>query len=309
MHSVQSGIVPNRARGQEDEADRIGTDLLVAAGYSPVGMIDMLGRLDAWEEQRRAAAASAEQDTAHTGVAATAVRYAERSDQARAARRKLDGDRGNLVNALISTMVSGTQARVRDAGRSHRASAERIAQVLAHLERTQASGPRPDMRPLPWASDAAAASLFSSIDLVHALLGNNDARLGRPGREQTAALQRLSGSPAGQTPLGRYVTLRYLASPLGSDAGMAAWHGELTRADSLFAAHRLVLDLSNRLSVEPAVTMFEASTRSLADPPELLPYGIRIHRRAGNTATAEQYAARCRGSGNELLRDACAKAR
>lgn len=309
MHSVQSGIVPNRARAQEDEADRIGTDLLVAAGYSPVGMIDMLGRIDAWEEQRRAAAASAARDTAHTGMAATAVRYARRSDQARTARRKLDGDRGDLVDSLISTVVSGTQERVRDAGRSHRASSERIDQVLQHLEHDQAARARPDMRPVPWAADAGAASLFSSIDLVHALLGNNDARLARPGREQMAALQRVSGSPAGQTPLGRYVTLRYLASSLGSEEGAAAWHGELTRADSLFAAHRLVLDLSNRLPAEPAVRMFETSTRSLADPPELLPYGIRIHRRAGNTAAAEQYAARCRGSGNELLRDACANAR
>lgn len=312
MHSVQSGIVPSRARAQEDEADRLGVDLLVAAGYNPVGMVEMLGRLDAWEVQRQAAAAAATaagEAAEVDGVGGTLVRYAEGSDQARAARSKLDGDSSSMVNSLFSSLVSGAQKRVRAAGRSHRASSERIDLVLGHLEARHADNARPDMRPVPWAAGGQAAALFESIDLVQALLGDNGTQLSRPGPEQVAALQRVSKSPAGQTPLGRYVMLRHLSSAVDSREGMAAWHQELERGDSLFAAHRLVLDSSRRLPSEPAVRMFEASRQSLADPPELLPYGISIYRRAGQPETAEQYAARCRGSGNERLRQACAEAR
>ncbi|PZQ23835.1 MAG: hypothetical protein DI562_18410, partial [Stenotrophomonas acidaminiphila] len=52
MQSVQAGIVPTRARSQEDEADLMGTDLMVAAGYNPIGMMDLLGRMALWERQR-----------------------------------------------------------------------------------------------------------------------------------------------------------------------------------------------------------------------------------------------------------------
>lgn len=309
MQSVQSGIVPTRARSQEDEADRVGTNLLVAAGYSPVGMIEMLGRLDAWEAQRKAA--SSGQDAMAgprtDGVDGAVVRYAQKSDQARAARRKIDDDSG-LVNTFIGGLVGATRKGVRESGRSHRTSEERIDLVLSRIQGEYGERERPDMRPLPWAKDAQSNALFTSVDLVQRLLGENDSRLSRPGREQAAALQEVQRSPAGRTALGRYVTLRHTATALGSDAGRAAWRNELARDDSLFAAHRLVLDLSNRMQAEAAIDMLETSRRSLADPPELLPYGIRIQRRAGNRDAAEALAARCRGASSEGLRKACAEA-
>ena len=213
------------------------------------------------------------------------------------------------MDAVITSLADSTRRGVSRAGRSHRDSDARIELVMEHIQARHGDRERPDMRPMPWAGDAQAASLFESIDLVQALIASNDGRLSRPGPEQAAALRRVAASPAGQTPLGRYVMLRYQAPVLGSDQGTAAWQQELTRRDSLFAAHRLVLDLSNRLRPEPAVGMFETSRQSLDDPPELLPYGIRIHRRAGNAGVADGYAARCRGTGNEALRNACAKAR
>lgn len=177
---------------------------------------------------------------------------------------------------------------------------------MAHLAANEA--PRPDMRPAPWSRDAGTAALFESIDTVQGLLADRGNALSRPGSDQAAALRQVSASPAGRTPLGRYVLLRYQAPSVSSETGIAAWHQELTRSDSLFAAHRLVLDLSGQLAREQAVEVFETSRSSLNDPPELFPYGIRIHRRAGNPGTADQYMARCRGSGNEPLRQACAKA-
>lgn len=309
MHSVQSGIVPGRARAQEDEADRIGVDLMVAAGYNPVGMVDMLGRLDAWEAQRQAAAEAAGQSLPEGGVGDAVVRYARTSAHARTARRKLDGDSSGVVDSLIGAAVDSTRQSVGRAGRSHRDSTERVELAMAHIQSRHGDRERPDMRPAPWSGDGQSVSLFESIDLVQALIASSDGRLMRPGPEQAAALQQVAASPAGQTPLGRYVMLRYLAPAVRSDEGLAAWHQELVRRDSLFAAHQLVLDLAPQLDSEPAVAMFETSRQSLDDAPELLPYGIRIHRRAGNRSAADQYAARCRGSGNEALRQACAKAR
>ena len=128
MQSVQAGIVPTRARAQEDEADRLGTDLMVAAGYNPIGMMDMLGRMELWEQQRRQAGVPS--PAVQQGVAATLGKYLQNSDQARSAKRRLDDSKG--VDNLIAALVGATQQRVQQAGsNTHRDSAQRIERVGA----------------------------------------------------------------------------------------------------------------------------------------------------------------------------------
>lgn len=313
MHTVQSGIVPARARGQEDEADQIGSDLLVKAGYNPVGMVGVLGRLDAWEQQRKAVAAAAQSGDGEIqlaeGVDSAAARFAQDSSAAASARKKLKGDSTDIVGSLIRGVIGGARRKVTDAGSGHRASEARIEAVMAHLQARHGERERPEMRPVPWHADGQARALFESIDVAQRLLAGEESRLTRPGQAQLQALQQLQASPTGQTPLGRYVLLRHTAHALGDDRHTAAWHQELMRDDSLFAAHRLVLSLAGRLEPAVAVSMFETSRQSLGDPPDLLPYGIHVHRRAGNASAAQNYAARCQGASNEALRRACERAR
>ena len=228
---------------------------------------------------------------------------------AASARKKLKGDSTDIVGSLIRGVIGGARRKVTDAGSGHRASEARIEAVMAHLQARHGERERPEMRPVPWHADGQARALFESIDVAQRLLAGEESRLPRPGQAQLQALQQLQARPTGPTPLGRYVLLRHTAHSLGDDRHTAAWHQELTRDDSLFAAHRLVLSLAGRLEPAVAVSMFETSRQSLGDPPDLLPYGIHVHRRAGNASAAQNYAARCQGASNEALRRACARAR
>ncbi len=303
MQSVQSGIVPSRARKQEDEADRVGTDLMVAAGYNPVGMIDLLDRIDQWE--KISAEAAVAQPQQRSAVAGTVARYAGNSSQARAAGRKLDDQ--ELVGSVIGALVDGVGQGVAKASREHREAGQRGELVLAHVEKRHADA-RPEMRPLPWKGDRQVQDLFVSLDQVHRLMGENNPKLLSPGREQAAMLKSLRGGPAGDTPLGRYVVLRFLEPGLGRDEAMAGLQKELAQSDSLFAAHQLVLELvSGSSNREQALAMLDVSRKSLGDPPELLPYGVRLNRRAGNVDAARLYASRCAGSGDDRLKQVCQK--
>ena len=164
------------------------------------------------------------------------------------------------------------------------------------------------MRPLPWKDDRQVQDLFVSLDQVHRLMGENNPKLLSPGREQAAMLKSLRGGPAGDTPLGRYVVLRFLEPGLGRDEAMAGLQKELAQSDSLFAAHQLVLELvSGSSNREQALAMLDVSRKSLGDPPELLPYGVRLNRRAGNVDAARLYASRCAGSGDDRLKQVCQK--
>lgn len=301
MQSVQAGIVPTRARAQEDEADRLGTDLMVAAGYNPIAMMDMLGRMELWEQQSRQAGTPS--TVMQQGVAATLGRYLQNSDQARSAKRRLDDNKG--VDNLITALVGATQQRVHQAGgNTHRDSAQRIERVRAHIETKHADLERPDMRALSWAGDTQVDAMFASMQLAHQVLAADTARLTRP--QQDAVLRALVRSPAAETPLIRYTAMRLMESQMDRDKALPVLQGEIGRNDSLFALHQLTLDMASRSSNrEQALQVLETSRKSLGDPPELLPYGVRLNRRAGKADAARLYAARCAGSGDDRLKRAC----
>ena len=95
---------------------------------------------------------------------------------------------------------------------------------------------------------------------------------------------------------------------LGRDEAMGGLQTELAKPDSLFAAHQLVLEvMSGSSDRKQALAMLDVSRKSLGDPPELLPYGVRLNRRAGEVEAANRYAARCAGSGDDRLKQVCQK--
>ncbi len=303
MQSVQAGIVPTRARAQEDEADRLGTDLMVAAGYNPIGMMDMLGRMELWERMRLQAQA-AQPPGAPSALGTAVVRYAQNSEQARSASRRLGDDK--LVNGLISALVDTTGTTVQRASRTHHDSAQRVERVRAHIEARHAELERPDMRPLPWQGDPQVQGLFDSMRLVHGVLANDDARIVRAGPQQDTVLRALAQGPAAETPLVRYAVFRLMEPMLDRKESLPVLQRELGRPDSLFALHQMALELASRSSDrEQALQVLEISRKSLGDPPELLPYGVRLNRRAGKRDAAQVYATRCSGSGDDRLKRAC----
>lgn len=302
MQSVQAGIVPTRARAQEDEADRLGTDLMVAAGYNPIGMMDMLGRMELWEQQRRQARAQQPQGTAQ-GLAAIVSRYAQNSDQARSAKRRLDD--GKSVDNLITALAGAAQQRVQQAGsNTHRDTAQRVEQVRQHIETRHGELERPDMRALPWQGDRGVALLFDTLEIAHRVLGADTTRLNR--NQQEAVLQSLVQGPSADMPLLRYAALRLMEPQMDRDKALPVLQREIDRPDSLFALHQLTLDMASRSgNRELALQVWETSRKSLRDPPELLPYGVRLHRRAGDADSARLLASRCAGSGDDRLKRAC----
>ena len=303
MQSVQAGIVPSRARKQEDEADRMGTDLMVAAGYNPIGMMDMLSRMEAWEQQRQQEIA-AQPAPAQSAVGGTVSRYLQNTDQARNAGRKVDDK--ELVGGFLASLVDAGSSLVKRGSRSHRASSDRLEQVQQHIENRYAELERPDMRILPWQEDRQVNALFTSLAQMHDLLDSNIPPSARADPKQADALKELARSQAGQTPLGRYATLRFQEAALGRKKALPSFQQELERQDSLFVVHQLVLDLVSRSTDrEQALQMFDISRSSFNDPPQLLPYGVRMNKRAGKSDAANMYAARCAGSGDDALKRLC----
>ena len=305
MHSVQTGMAPNRARKQEDEADRIGVDLMVRAGYSPDGMTDLLDNMEKWEVKNKADADAALVEPG--GFLGVMSRYSKNSELARksASHNKIV-DR-ELVNTAIVGVGASIEGLLKKAGRGHKSALMRNKSMVAYIQKNHATA-YPEVRPLPWEENRQVQDLFVALDKAIDLIKNNDETLALPEKEQADVLKELRSSQAAQTPVARYLDMRFVEPGWKKGDAVAAMQKELGRPDSLFAAHRLALDWMSRYGEKStALEMFEVSRKSLGDPPELLPYGIRFSRKAGDRGRMETFKMRCEASGDDLLIQSCLK--
>lgn len=305
MKSIQAGIVPRRMRLQEEEADRKGIDLMIGAGYNPIGMMDLLALMDLWEQQNKAVDADA---IAEAGLSGTVERYLKASDQAQSAARKVDDSK--LVNNLITSLVKGVNRSVAQAGRGHRKAGKRAELAREHIETHYGDAERPEMRDLPWQQQPRVAELFADLEQIQTLMDGEKAQQRRLRLSDQSTVFSLLGRPAGQTPLGRYLKLRIEEKSTNDRERILEREQELARDDSLFIAHQFVLeDVDGYSERERALQLLAISRKSLGDPPELLPYDIRFQRRMGKDDLAKLALARCAGTGDPRLRRACEQAR
>lgn len=297
IEALQGGMLPARTRQHELDADLLATDLLVRAGYNPAAMVDFLDKLDTWEAARQAAAKAQEARLVDIGK-----------------EMKASAGKGDLGGAL-GTAIGGSISNVFTAGgnlfnrglskmrREHIAPSKRIERVRDRIDTAHAEAERPELRPLPWAGHAPVAGLFNGLDATHRLVAAVNAGENASYSERLAAVR---ASPAATIPYARYAQLLIYPASKNKLTAVRDMGAELAREDSLFAAHLRALEtLEDVASPKEQVAALLTSQRNLGDPPELLPYAVRIHRRAGDNLAANQALARCLGQGDTALANAC----
>ena len=284
LESIQSGLVPKMTRGKESEADRLATDLLVRAGYNPVAMNTLLLRIGEWEKANAELAAQRDERIA----------LLEQAWDAK-------GDANEHLQGLATSAVQGVSrwgARaLSKLRRSHDPAEDRREDFRGYLDQVHPEAARPELRPLPWDGAQDIAALFAGIAATHEL--STALRADDAGQVQELATQ-VRQSPAAGIPYARLM----LASLPGRQLEDALGE-EVLRPDSLFTAHVQLLDLLERRQPDRALQVWQHSRGILGDPNDLLPYGVRLHKRAGNQDDAAILLARCRAAGDRDLAQAC----
>ncbi|MEN1972504.1 M48 family metalloprotease [Luteimonas sp. MJ204] len=293
---MQTALAPARSRKDETSADALAADLLLAAGYSPVGLADMLGRMEAWEA--RLQATREEQEQRQTSLQVVLTAHATDSRMDGTAR----GDRNQLIAAGLGDAFNKLGQGIKRLRRQHDTADLRLDKVLAHLDKAHPDHDRPELRPLPWAGNAGIASLLSGVDEVHQLM--RQVEEGDSGAA-TATAARVRSGPAANTPYARSALL-FLPDNRRRDWEASAV-AELTRPDSLYRTHFMALDRMAESSSQRALEALEVSRASLGDTDELLPHSVRLNRKAGKRDAASDYALRCQATGDEALQRACAE--
>jgi|GEM_PF-704066 len=290
----ESMIAPAWTIEQEDEADLMGTDLLVAAGYNPRAMGAVMDIIKA--QEANAAAVDAERDKLYkqrvTGSLLDAATGTDPNDAASII--------GTVAN-LTSTIVSGTDKK------THRPAEERQSSITAYIKKFHNKHRRRAYTTAPWEarltsgesgqmftqykrSAEARRVVFTGGNLDTAL-GN--ARAGVAGAFAGHAYPRLAFSEVRLKQGNRDAAFTNLE--IAMKRGDAPWHVYRSYADMQLAAG----------DTAKAVQTVEAADARFGRPLGIAPYAIKVYRAVNDTEKVAYYMERCQTGGSRAHIEIC----
>lgn len=286
-------LSPSWTRGQERNADRLGTDLLVRAGYSPEGMASLLEKQQQFESERAADPRAVSLDQQLLGYDAV-----DKGNKQVAKATAQQGTAGELIGALANAAL----VRARDAAskqldegsRSHPRTAERIGDIRAYVAQEYGAVERPSPRVEPW---EAAKEADGTVDLLENYIAAIEARSalssGNVAAARTLAKAGLGG-PTGAHAYPRYVDAAVQIAAGESAQALADYEAALAGpepAGAIYsAASAMLLSAGQR---ERAVEVMEGGYRRLQGAPSLTVPMINAYRLAGRQDDADRLAAEC----------------
>jgi Zn-dependent protease with chaperone function len=261
METVSSGLVPAMTRRDEDEADRLGMDLMIRAGYNPVAMTTMLERMIDWEARNAAAAQAREQQAARLDDAIKA----ESNGQVQL-------DLTPVINAIFANISAGIGKLMSKLRRQHADATERREHAKDYLRVAHADAQRPALRPVPWAKRRQVQALFAGLAETREAWGLVAGEDGADRAKARALAEQVRKTPAGKSALPRYLVA--ILSPGGKTPALLA--AETKADDSLIRAHLDYIEAVGARDHALGTSAYERAHAVFGDDPQLQPYAARF---------------------------------
>jgi predicted Zn-dependent protease len=271
-------------RDQEDEADLLGVDLLIAAGYNAAAANQVIARLPEFEPR------PPQQNHAQ-----------QRPAPVPKASEGFGGFLGAMVQSMGDAISSGIAELQADTARKHRTHEERQTYIAEYLAQEYPKRARPAM-------NAKAFRAALAEPATRTVLAQHDAAftaMEKLKAHDVAAAERLAKTAVangGDKQVEPALTMARVRLTRGDRAGAlkildtVARDGEpaLPVASSRAWAHE------SGGNPADAARILEAANKEFGEPPLLLPQLIRVYRRIGRTGDAEGLVLKCRYSYPEL---------
>jgi predicted Zn-dependent protease len=284
-------IAPAWTRDQERNADLLGTDLLVRAGYSPQGMVTLLEKQKRFETERAAdpQAQTLDQQLSGFGINVGDAATAE-------ATKHVGNDQalGALAGAAIGKALQWGSQKVDEAKRGHPKTDERIADAQAYITRYYADSAGRALQVDSWDDakdqDATADVLENYISAIQAkgkLSAGDVAGAGKLSKASLSGVTRKHAYP-------NYMDAAVQLAQGSSSSALTDYETALSGPEPAGAiyseASALYLQTGKQ---DKAKQVIEAGYSKLQEPPSLTLPLIRTYRVMGRQADADRVAAQC----------------
>lgn len=291
----QIGVMPALTRDQEEQADQLGSDLLIKANYSFVGAINLLSRMQSWEARNQAIL---EQRKTNYFDLFT------KSDTNFIA-RTIDGQLDVLENKLAGL--------IRDTSLHHQKSEDRSRMLRGYLKQHHADAQRPPLSEAAFAATLKsdhAKRFFAGIDLTHASAA---ALQQRNFKQALADATGAEQGPANRVPFARHTLMNAMAMSGKSKDALAMLEGDVGSGDALFVDNILLLNVLKTSHPEQALAIAQHSYDRYDGSPELLPDLIQLNKQLKNELAVMKFFGLCAGKAlsavNNALLQSCNKAK
>jgi len=286
-------LSPAWTREQERDADRLGTDLLVRAGYSPQAMASLLRKQQSFETERAANPQAASLDQQFLGFDATQKVQEQTAKATKTLGAGAEG-LGALAGAALGTALKWGSKKADEASRSHPKTDERIVDIQAYVASEYAGAAGPALQVEAW---EAAKEQDGTVDILENYIAAIEAK-GKLADGDVAAARKLAKTGlSGPTKAHAYPNYVAAAVQLAGGAtapALANYEAALTGPEPAGAIYTeasvLYLETGKR---DKAVEVIETGYARLQEPPSLTVPLIRTYRLLGRQADADRIAATC----------------
>jgi len=312
-------LMPRMSKSQEDEADALGFDLMVKAGYDPNAPLAVMDKLAQQEAEAAAAAAAAkaaaekDKDSSGGGGGGFMNKLGGGLNVlgtiATGGRPSTD----QMADIAIYAFDSAVDSMAEDATTHHPAT-ERADALSNYLYTAYRDAGPVTPTPLPWAAESKSplkprliALLSHYTDAENASAYIADASQGSAA-SAAGQIQRSSAAPTSDHAYTAFVAAEYYdtRNPKLSEAALVratqspepSWEVYAKLTDVYIARH----------DYGRAQTLMDQAVVRFEDSPVLLPKRIQLYRLEGRDSEAQALVPKCKGYDIDELTDACKKA-
>ncbi|WP_027855770.1 M48 family metalloprotease [Marinobacterium litorale] len=278
MTLVSDGFLnPGWTRGQEEDADRLGLDLLVAAGYNPEAMNEVLLKLDAWHTQNQAIKNTHEerQKALEASVGATDLNA------------QLNNSLEQLTQSLGKVLTSFSE--------SHPSPEERIEALKSYVSAHYRRAGRPPMSNDSWTKTINSRETKA---LIRAISAVSDAEQALAKNQTGDALQTVLGQINSYTKEQNFIrqSLIDIRDAQGKNASVMAniRYGLEGRYPSFRLTYEQLLRSNDRTPDASLLTKLTDSFNNYGKPPAYYPQLISIADQMDNKLMKTALMTECR---------------
>jgi len=289
-------VSPAWTREQERDADRLGVDLLVKAGYSPRAMASLLRKQQQFESERRADPELSLLDQKVVGIDLQETASGHAQDAARKVGGAVGGGAlGDLADAAIGKAFEWGAKKTNEAQRSHPKTEERLADVEEYVSDEYEDEAGRTVQVQAWET---AKEQDGTVDVLENYIAAIEAK-GKLADGDVAGARRLAKTAlSGPTKTDAYPNYVQAAIELEGGGGaklrVAAYERAMERrepAGAIYSGTRAPCLESGKQA--EAVEVIEGAYARLQQPPGLTIPLIRTYRLAGRQADADRVALQC----------------
>jgi predicted Zn-dependent protease len=310
-------LAPQMTRSQEDEADALGFDLMIRAGYDPEAPLSVMDKLAAQEaEAARAAAQAKAAERQNGGGSSVGTALLGGLNKFAASGFSVGSltDKDTMTDLAINVFDAAVDS-MSDQAASHHPAKEREDLLSAYAFREYRDLVPRNPRPLPWSPESTSAAKprltallahYSAAEDAAAYVA--DATTASP-QKAALAVSRATAPPTSDHAYTQFVAAEYYQGANQVPLSDAALQKAVKGPEPSWEVYARLIDryVAQNDYARAQAVMGEA-VRRFDDSPVLLPKRIAILHEMGNEPEAQGLLPQCQSYDIRELMDECKKA-